>query len=138
MHMHDDNPVLAGYRRRGLMETSSLAVLQGKLAGLEARIERLEAGVAREPKPKTLAERAIAADVSDLEGKEGAFTVNEFCQRFKMSRSSFYNLLRSGDGPELLRSGGRPRISFEAARKWRERHEQAEGSEPEGDDATIP
>jgi hypothetical protein len=132
----DESPALAGYRRRSLMDTSSLSVLEGRLRGLEARIERLEASVAREPKPKTITQRVAEVDVSDLDGKEGAFTIGQFCERFNMSRSSFYNLLHSGSGPELVRvADGRPRISYAAAKRWRERYEQAES---EGDDVAMP
>jgi hypothetical protein len=69
-------------------------------------------------------------------------SIRQFCQKFQMSRSSFYNLLRKGEGPDLVRPNGRQRISYEAARKWRQRHEQAaseasehEASESEGDAA---
>ena len=102
----------------------------------------LESGGLRKPaQPKTIGERVALADISDL-GEEGAMSVAQFCQRFKMSRSSFYNLVRDGKGPALVRASGRPRISYAAARAWRERHEQAASAamqaESEGDDAALP
>jgi hypothetical protein len=116
---------------------TSLTV-EARLRGLEARVASLESGGLRKPaQPKTIAERIAVVDVSDM-GEEGAMSVAQFCQRFKMSRSSFYNLVRQGRGPALVRANGRPLVSFAAAKAWRQRHEAvAVIEESEGDDAAA-
>ena len=46
-------------------------------------------------------------------------TVDEFCRRNRMSRATFYYLLRRGLGPEVLKVGSMTRVSEEAERAWR-------------------
>jgi predicted DNA-binding transcriptional regulator AlpA len=58
-----------------------------------------------------------------------AYDVIEFCHRHAISRSAFYNSLKNGTGPRLMRLGSRVLISREAAAAWRAEREQA--SEPE-------
>lgn len=53
-----------------------------------------------------------------------AFTVTEFCRLHGLSRSLFYALQRSGQGPVLMRLGGRVAVSRESAAGWRARMEQ--------------
>lgn len=48
-----------------------------------------------------------------------SYTVAEWCRIEKISRSLFYKLRRQGLAPELMRVGGRFRISQEAATEWR-------------------
>ena len=49
-----------------------------------------------------------------------AFSVKEFCQEHNIGKTTFYGLLRSGEGPRIMRIGPRGvRISEEAARDWR-------------------
>ena len=48
-----------------------------------------------------------------------AFTINEFCQRHGLSRGSYYNLEKAGQGPRTIRFGTTVRISREAAEDWR-------------------
>jgi predicted DNA-binding transcriptional regulator AlpA len=50
-----------------------------------------------------------------------AFSVRGFCAAHGISRTLFYKLLQSGDGPEVFRVGRRILISSEAAAEWRER-----------------
>ena len=48
-----------------------------------------------------------------------AMTVDEFCQSHGISRATFYNLLREGNGPAVMRLGSRTLIGVEAAADWR-------------------
>ena len=43
-----------------------------------------------------------------------AFTIDQFCQRNSISRSTYYKMLREGTGPRLMSAGGMHRISVEA------------------------
>ncbi len=53
-----------------------------------------------------------------------AQTVDEFCQSHRISRGTFYNLLKDGRGPRVMKIGSRTLISAEAAVDWRRRMEQ--------------
>ncbi len=52
-----------------------------------------------------------------------ATTVDEFCQAHRISRASFYNYLKAGQGPAVMKVGGRTLVSNEAAAAWRRRME---------------
>jgi predicted site-specific integrase-resolvase len=52
-----------------------------------------------------------------------ATTVDEFCQAHRISRASFYNYLKAGLGPVIMKVGGRTLVSNEAAAAWRRRME---------------
>lgn len=52
-------------------------------------------------------------------------SVDQFCADHGFSRAMFYKLLKSGDGPRLMRVGKHTLISEEAAAKWRQRMTQA-------------
>lgn len=68
-----------------------------------------------------------------------AYTVATFCAARHISRGSFYNLLREGKGPRLMRIGTKPLISAEAAADWRKQMEADTAREAgEGIDATNP
>ncbi len=56
--------------------------------------------------------------------KREALSVNEFCASHGICRASFYNLLKAGVGPRLMKVGRRTLISVNAAREWRERLER--------------
>ena len=58
--------------------------------------------------------------------------VDGFCHEHGISRAHFYNLLRPGDGPAIMKVGRRTLISAEAAAEWRRRMESAaaEQSQP--------
>ena len=45
-------------------------------------------------------------------------TINEFCRRFRISRSSYEKLKRSGKGPIEIKIGASVRITHESAKKW--------------------
>lgn len=47
------------------------------------------------------------------------FSVNEFCEAHRICRATFYALLKSGDGPSVMKIGRRTLITVEAARDWR-------------------
>jgi predicted DNA-binding transcriptional regulator AlpA len=51
--------------------------------------------------------------------------VNEFCREHGISRGHFYNLLKRGEGPKIMRVGRRTLVSAEAAAEWRRRMEVA-------------
>lgn len=52
------------------------------------------------------------------------FTIEQFCDSHNVSRSRFYELLKSGNGPAIMKVGHRTFISAEAAAEWRRRMEQ--------------
>ena len=54
-----------------------------------------------------------------------AQTVEEFCQSHRISRGTFYNLLKEDRGPRVMKVGARTLVSAEAAADWRRRMEQA-------------
>jgi excisionase family DNA binding protein len=60
---------------------------------------------------------------NDWQTTPAAFTIREFCGRYRLSRSTFYNLLSAGEGPRIFRVGNSVRISAEAAEDWRRERE---------------
>jgi len=52
-----------------------------------------------------------------------AYSVAEFCRQHGISRGLFYNLLREGHGPRVIKAGRRTLISSKAAEEWRQRME---------------
>ncbi len=58
-----------------------------------------------------------------------AFSVAEFCREHGISRGLFYNMLREGRGPRVIKAGRRTLISHEAAEDWRRRMEGATQAE---------
>jgi len=52
-----------------------------------------------------------------------AHTVEEFCQGHRISRGTFYNLLKDGRGPRVMKVGARTLVSVEAAADWRRKME---------------
>lgn len=65
------------------------------------------------------------------------FTVNEFCEAHRISRSHFYDLVRRGAGPRFFKAGLSTLISVEAAAEWRRRLE-AETATFAGDALVTP
>lgn len=53
-----------------------------------------------------------------------ALSVSEFCAAHGVSRDTFYQLIRRGEGPTVMRVGRRTLVSVEAAAEWRRRMEQ--------------
>ena len=52
-----------------------------------------------------------------------ASTVDEFCHAHRISRGTFYNLLKAGRGPSIMKVGARTLISVDAAANWRHKME---------------
>jgi len=52
-----------------------------------------------------------------------AYSVNEFCADYGISRATFYKLLRQGSGPQTYKIGDRTLISASAAAEWQSRLE---------------
>ena len=52
-----------------------------------------------------------------------AFTIEEFCKAYGISRALYYKLLRAGDGPRIAKIGSKTLISDEAATEWLRRRE---------------
>jgi predicted DNA-binding transcriptional regulator AlpA len=48
-----------------------------------------------------------------------AFSIKEFCFQHGISRSKFYDLVRNGLAPKMMKLGSRRVISVEAAKEWR-------------------
>ena len=51
------------------------------------------------------------------------YSVTEFCQEHGISRGLFYQVLREGRGPRIMKVGKRTLVSQEAAEEWRRRME---------------
>lgn len=47
------------------------------------------------------------------------YTIDEFCQLHNISRTTFYSLMKQGNGPAIMKVGRRTLISVVAAEKWR-------------------
>lgn len=60
---------------------------------------------------------------SDLLAERDSYTINQFCARNGITRSTFYKLRRSGKGPAEMKMLSDIRISAEAAREWRKARE---------------
>ena len=56
-----------------------------------------------------------------------AWSVDEFCSLNSISRGTFYNLLRDGAGPKIMKVGTRTLVSAEAAAEWRRQMEAPDG-----------
>ena len=54
-----------------------------------------------------------------------ASSINQFCRDHAISRSTFYNLLKRGVGPAVMKVGKRTLVSAESAAAWRRRMENA-------------
>lgn len=57
-------------------------------------------------------------------GFRATSTVAQFCADHNISKSFFYELVRKGHGPRLLKLGRRTLISAEAAADWRRQIER--------------
>ena len=54
-----------------------------------------------------------------------AYSIAEFCEAHRISRSKLYQLWGAGIGPRFMKVGVRGLISIEAAAEWRSEREQA-------------
>jgi len=74
---------------------------------------------------RKIARRARARSTVPPVYELAAFSVFGFCVSHGLSRSKFYDLLRRGEGPRLMKCGTRTLISVEAAQRWRRARERA-------------
>lgn len=51
------------------------------------------------------------------------YTIEEFCELHRISRSLYFKLRKKGEGPRLMQVGKRVLISYEAAADWRRERE---------------
>ena len=51
--------------------------------------------------------------------QRAAYSVDEFCSAFGISRAYFYQVIKDGSGPATMKLGRRTLISVEAADAWR-------------------
>jgi hypothetical protein len=75
-------------------------------------------------------ERAVRAAVAEayrprVNAEQDAFTVSEFCERHRISRTIFYEILKAGTGPTIFKCGAKTLVSKEAAARWRAEREAA-------------
>jgi predicted DNA-binding transcriptional regulator AlpA len=47
-----------------------------------------------------------------------AFTIEEFCKSYGISRALYYKLLKTGNGPRIAKIGSKTLIGDEAANEW--------------------
>lgn len=57
--------------------------------------------------------------------EQDAYSIREFCQRYRLSTSFFFKMKNEGFGPRVMKIGGRVLISKEAAADWRREREAA-------------
>jgi excisionase family DNA binding protein len=55
-----------------------------------------------------------------LGGEQQAYTVQEFCRAYAISRKSLYDLWKTGEGPASYKIGRSRRISRRAAEAWQQ------------------
>lgn len=65
----------------------------------------------------------LVLGATQMSFEDASLTISEFCEREKICRATFYNLLRQGKGPRLMRVGSRSRISAEARVEWQRERE---------------
>ncbi len=65
----------------------------------------------------------ITGSAHTVERESAAYTIAGFCRAHGISRTTYYQLKRAGDGPTEMKVRGRVLISHEAARAWRRRME---------------
>jgi len=53
------------------------------------------------------------------------YSVNEYCAALGISRGTFYNRLRDGTGPRVMKVGNRTIVTVEAHHEYRHRCEGA-------------
>jgi predicted DNA-binding transcriptional regulator AlpA len=63
--------------------------------------------------------------VETIQPSKKAYSINEFCALHNISRSTYYNLKKSGQAPKEMVVMGRRLISDEAGAQWRRQMEAA-------------
>jgi len=101
--------------------------LEAELMSLRHRVARLEraAGappdverIEQERRPKRLVAKAVEQTPVPVMGHLEAYRVDEFCDAYGISRSTYNKLRTDGRGPREMRVGKSIRISKEAALDW--------------------
>jgi predicted DNA-binding transcriptional regulator AlpA len=69
------------------------------------------------------------------QGERAAFTVREFCDAHRISRSMLYKLWAQGTGPRIIKIGTKILISAEAAADWRREREATARADADGSPA---
>lgn len=59
-----------------------------------------------------------------LQERQCVFSIREFCDAHRISRSRFYEMIEANQAPTLMRVGHRVLISVEAAAEWRRNAEK--------------
>lgn len=49
---------------------------------------------------------------------KNTYTIDEFCRLYNIGRTTFYCLMKEGNGPEVKKIGRKTLISIHAAEKW--------------------
>ena len=89
--------------------------------GLSAANDRVEDTALR-----TVLEQSSAAEAFCQERCTGpaAYTIAEFCRLHgQLSKATFFNLCKRGDGPVVMKVGRRTMIAADSAADWRRRME---------------
>jgi hypothetical protein len=68
-------------------------------------------------------------NLSAQQGQHAAYTVAEFCQAYRISRSKLYQLWDADIGPRVLKIGAKILITIDAARDWQRERETASNVE---------
>jgi hypothetical protein len=99
----------------------------------------LAAELARRAEAERRSEPEIAARIQGPpEEQRAALTVDQFCLRYSISRSSLYEQWRAGLGPKFYRVGTAKRISVTSAEAWvRERETATVQTTPTDADAAA-
>ncbi len=66
------------------------------------------------------------SDTKNNASPKAAYSVPEFCEAHRISRSLFYTLKNEGQGPVTMKVRGRTLISTESAADWRRRMESTD------------
>ena len=68
------------------------------------------------------------------------YMIPEFCDAYSISRSKFYEILKAGFGPRIMKVGRRTLISVKAAEEWRARIEESSNPDDSGrpEDGSLP
>jgi hypothetical protein len=69
--------------------------------------------------------KTASGDIIGTPGPD-CYSIAGFCSSHSISRASFYNLLKAGAAPRIMRVGSRVLITREAAAAWRAQREALE------------
>ena len=78
----------------------------------------------RKPK-KTTPQKRLRMENVPLQ----AMSIEQFAHAHGINRTTVYELLKKGEGPECMRAGKRRLVTLEAAARWRAKRESAEATE---------